>query len=131
MLLIETNYSPNIFVVSNLVPVEIEENPANTTHFAGDTVSLNCSASGFPSAMFAWYKNRSRQPVLEDERVTIYTTTLVETCNETVTQSTLRLFNLSQSDDADYFCEARNQGANDLVSAVISSFVYLRVQCEY
>ena len=100
----------------------------NTTHFAGGAISMNCSARGFPSPVVVWYKNG--QQVIEDERVKISNTTLVETDNEIITQSTLCLFNLSGFDDADYICEASNPGAYELVFVVTSSLVHLNVQCE-
>ena len=112
-----------------LVPVEIVKNLMNVAHFAGGTVSLNFSASGFPPAEFSWYKNGQR--LVEDERVTIINTTKLETPNKIITQSTLRFTNLSQSNEADYHCEARNLGAQEMDFVVISHMVHLSVQCEH
>lgn len=111
-----------------LVPVEIVKNPVNVTHFAGGTVSLSCSARGFPAPLFVWYKNGEQ--VLENERVNISNTTLVETPNEILTQTTLSLVNLNQSDDADYYCKAHNPGVDDLMFVTTSSLAHLSVQRE-
>ena len=111
------------------VPVEIVENLMNVTHFAGGSVSLNFSASGFPPAEFAWYKNS--QQLVEDETVTIINTTKLETPDIIITQSTLHFTNLNQSDEADYHCEARNLGALDTDFVAISHMVHLSVQCEH
>ena len=101
----------------------------NTTHFAGGVISLNCSARGFPSPAFVWYKNG--EPIPEIERAEISNSTLEESLNEIITQSTLSLFNLNRSDDADYFCEAHNLGVYDSVFVVMSSLAHLTVQCEH
>ena len=109
--------------------MEIVENPMNTTHFAGGNIFMNCSATGIPSATFVWYKNE--ELLLNDERVEIFNTILVQTFNEIITQSMLTLFNLNQFDDASYFCKARNPGAHELEFVATSNSAHLYVQCEH
>ena len=109
-----------------IVPVEIVQDPVETTHFAGGNVSLFCSASGIPSAAFVWYKDG--QEVFEDGRVTIFNTTLTDMPNEIIIQNTLSFTNLMLSDDADYSCEARNPGAYGTIFVVRSNTAHLNVQ---
>ena len=113
-------------VIVWLVPVEIVHDPTETTHFAGGSISLYCSASGIPPAAFVWYKNELQ--ISEDGRVTIFNTTVRDTPNEVIIQNTLSFANLMLSDDADYFCEARNPGAYDTVFVVRSDSAHLNVQ---
>ena len=105
------------------------KNLMNVSQFAGGSISLNFSASGIPPAEFSWYKNG--QQLIENETVTIINTTKLETPNIIIIQSTLHFTNLSQSDEADYHCEASNSGAHDADFVVISHMVHLSVQCEH
>ena len=100
-----------------------------TTHFAGGSISLYCRASGIPSAAFVWYKDG--QQVIEDGRVAISNTTVTDTPNEVIIQSTLSFADLMLSDDADYLCEATNPGAYDTTFTVRSDPAHLNVQREH
>ena len=118
-----------MFRVTFLVPVEIVQDPVETTHFAGGNISLFCSASGIPSPAFVWYKDG--QQVFEDGRVTIFNTTVTDTPNEVVIQNALSFTNLMLSDDANYFCEASIPGASDTVFVVQSDTAHLNVERTY
>ena len=112
-----------------LVPVEIVQDPMETTHFAGGSVSLTCSASGIPSPAFVWFKDG--QQMFEGGRVTILSTTLTDTPNKVVVQSTLSFMNLMLSDDANYFCEASNPGAYGTTFVARSDTARLIVEREH
>ena len=104
------------------------EDLENVTHFAGGTVSMNCSASSVLLANMVWYKNNEQ--IFEDERVKIFNTIDSGNSNKTVVRSTLLFTNLTQSDDADYFCEASNLGAVRTNFIINSSVAHLTIQCE-
>ena len=107
--------------ITLLVPAEIWSGPVDTIHFAGGNVSLNCFVSGLPQPEILWYKDG--QGILGDERVTILDTTNI--------QSTLNLAYLMMSDDGNYYCEARNQGAHGIDFVVSSEPAHLSIQCEH
>ena len=99
----------------------------NAVLFAGGNISLQCNASGRPMPSVNWYKSGQLLQVSGGSRVSISNTVLLE--DQTIA-STLAFQELQLSDDADYYCEANNTGANDIVFSVISPTVHLTVQRE-
>ncbi|XP_019853400.1 PREDICTED: hemicentin-1-like [Amphimedon queenslandica] len=108
------------------VPVEIVDNPVNTTHYAGGNVTLSCNASGIPLPTFQWYKNN--QLITPNDRVYLTTLIHIETLIESLVESVLVFNNIVLSDDDNYHCQATNPGAHDRIFNVFSQSVRLTVQ---
>ena len=114
-----------------VVPVEIVNNPVDTIHFAGGTISLSCNASGVPIPTFSWHKNNDEYLSDDDPRIMITNRTIIDEVNEGLAESTITFFDLELSDDADYHCQASNPGAHDTVFNVSSNQSHLLVQRKY
>ena len=111
------------------VPVEIVSDPMETTHFAGGSTVLSCTASGLPIPTVVWLKDGVQ--ILDDGRVAISNATLTETSEEGLVQSNLTFSDLQLSDDANYACEAMNAGALGTTFTVTSMPARLIVECKH
>ena len=118
-----------IYLLSYTVPVEIENNPINTTHYAGGNISLSCNASGIPLPTFKWFKNGVL--LNATNRVSFFDMIHFESAIDSLVESTIVLTNLILSDDDDYHCEASNPGAHDTVFIVNSNTAHLTIQCKF
>ena len=118
-----------IYLLSYTVPVEIENNPVNTTHYAGGNISLSCNASGIPLPTFKWFKNGVL--LNATNRVSFFDMIHFESAIDSLVESTIVLTNLILSDDDDYHCEASNPGAHDTVFIVNSNTAHLTIQCKF
>ena len=118
-----------IYLLSYTVPVEIENNPINTTHYAGGNISLSCNASGIPLPTFKWFKNGVL--LNATNRVSFFDMIHFESAIDSLVESTIVLTNLILSDDDDYHCEASNPGAYDTVFIVNSNTAHLTIQCKF
>ena len=92
---------------------------------------MQCTASGIPVPNITWSKDGQPLLVTGDSRLSITNTVTLDTPNEKTIKSILNLQGLELSDDADYYCEANNTGANGAVFRSISESAHLSVQCEY
>ena len=108
------------------VPVEIVQDPIETTHFAGGNITLSCTASGVPLPTIIWLKDG--EELVEDARVSYANTTILDTPNQGQVLSVLSFFDLQLTDDADYACRATNPGAYDNSFTVTSNSSHLNVQ---
>ena len=118
--------SPNTSSLKFTVPVEIVDDPVETTHYAGGNITMSCNASGVPLPTIIWLKNG--EELLQDARVSYANTTLIDMPNEGLVLSTLSFTDLQLTDDADYACQATNPGAHSNSFTVTSNSSHLNVQ---
>lgn len=79
--------------------------PGPVTAITGDSLTLQCDATGFPAPTISWYKGGDQ--VVEDSRITIATNSTGAGGPVAVT-STFTITGVQLQDEGDYTCQAEN-----------------------
>lgn len=92
----------NVYVIIIIDPVHFTtEIPDEIVGQYGESVSVNCSASGNPTPVLKWYRNGI-------EQCSSANLIIESTSSFTEAQSSLKITSLSERDDATYNCTATN-----------------------
>ena len=117
-------------LLSSTAPVEIlsPQEPTATSANETDSVSLVCSARGFPAVVITWqYQNT--QLMDSDPRLSIQSVTVENDNGFLDTTSTLTISSVDRSDAGNYACVASNTLFGSPVSEM-QQFM-LTVNCKY
>lgn len=107
----------NVVLVA-FVPI-LTETPSNTTVTAGSEVTLNCSASGYPTPEIEWYRLTESKGITQVDDLYQYTSVLPDSVtivtadeSETIIVSTMTITTVDHQDYGYYLCVANTSNTS-------------------